>query len=409
MVLNSMNQREDFYKKRWGYLILSIVIMLCLGTVYSWSIFRGYIEELYHIGTALSGLPYMASLAVYALSMCLIGKHIDKYNPRFIIIIGGILVGLGWILSASASNIYVLTITYGVVIGAGVGIAYGVPMTVIAKLFPEKKGLAVGLVLTGFGLSPLVTAPVASYLIINYGTRKSFWVLGISFGIIIPLLAYPFGHLYYREHHKLNKISGVQSSVNGITTKDMIKTKNFKILYLNFIIGTMIGLMLIGITNSVGVQLIKLSTKNVTLFIALFAAFNGSGRPAFGSLIDKFSTKKAMLISYILIIVAALCMILANEGSVFLYSVAFSIFWFNLGGWLSIAPTSTLAMFGTKYFSQNFGVIFTGYGIGAIMGVLVSGLLLDYFQNYDVVFYFVIMLSSIGIVASQKIMDSKLF
>ena len=79
---------------------------------------------------------------------------------------------------------------------------------------------------------------------------------------------------------------------------------------------------------------------------------------------------------------------------------------FNLGGWLAIAPTSTLAMYGTNNYSQNFGVIFTAYGIGAIIGVLASGLLIDIFQNYHSIFYFVIGLCSIGLVSSQKITNS---
>jgi OFA family oxalate/formate antiporter-like MFS transporter len=381
------------YAKRWIYLILCITIMLCLGTVYSWSVFRVSIENLFHIGSTKSGFPYMVSLAVYALFMFLTGKNLDKYNPRLVITTGSVLVALGWILSAFAPNIYVLTITYGVVIGAGVGITYGVPMKVIARLYPEKKGLAVGFVLTGFGISPLVTAPLARCFMIHYGPMKTFLILGISFGIIMPLLAIPFQHFNEED----NKYTKKDSSIIRL-----IKTKNFKGLYINFMIGTMIGLMLIGITNNVGVEFIRMSSEKVTLFMALFAVFNGIGRPIFGFLTDKLSPKKAMLLSYILIIIAALLMLQAEEGSIILYCVAFSLFWLNLGGWLAIAPTSTLAMYGTKHYSQNFGVVFTAYGVGAIIGVLASGLLLDKFQNYHSIFYLVIGLCSLGIIVSQK-------
>jgi len=82
----------------------------------------------------------------------------------------------------------------------------------------------------------------------------------------------------------------------------------------------------------------------------------------------------------------------ASEGSIIIYSISFSIFWFNLGGWLAIAPTSTLSLYGTKHYSQNYGVVFTAYGIGAVAGVLTSGLLIDLHQNYRYVFYYVIAL-----------------
>ncbi len=399
----SINLGETEHEKRWIYLLLSFIIMICLGTVYSWSVFRVLIEELFHVGSTQSGLPYMVSLAVYSLFMFLTGKHLDKYSPRLIITIGAALVGLGWILSSYAPNIYILTITYGVIIGAGVGIAYGAPMNVIARLFPEKKGVAVGLVLSGFGLSPLVTAPFARYLMANIGIMKTFLLFGVFFGITIPLLAYPLRHFHYTDNNKLLTLNSIERRKNDIATFEMLKSKDFKELYFNFIIGTMIGLMIIGITNNIGIELIKMPPKTVTLFISLFAVFNSIGRPVFGWITDQWSSKKAMLVSYVLIITAAVLMILAKEGSLFLYSIAFSIFWFNLGGWLAIAPTSTLAMYGTKYYSQNFGVVFTAYGIGAILGVTASGLLMDLYGNYQIIFYLVICLCCLGIISSQKL------
>lgn len=401
-VIKQSNARQSNLKfmKRWIYVFLGIIIMMCLGTVYSWSVFRIPIEKLFDVGSTQSGLPYMVSLAFYAFFMFVTGKFLDKYSPRAIISIGALLVALGWILSAYAPNIYVLTITYGVIIGAGMGIAYGAPMTVVAKWFPEKKGLVVGLVLVGFGLSPLITAPLARNLIENYGITKAFLILGISFGIIIPALSYPFEYPSDSESESIETPFSIRNHINDTNTAKMIKSKNFKGLYFNFIIGTMIGLMLIGMTSNVGVELIKLSPKTVALLISIFAIFNGIGRPIFGIITDKLSFKKATLISYSLIIIAALLMLMAREGSLILFAISFSIFWFNLGGWLAIAPTSTMDMYGTKHYSQNYGVVFTAYGIGAIIGVVASGMLMDILSNYYSIFYLVIGLCVIGITIS---------
>lgn len=401
------NKNNIVYSNRWVYVILGIIIMMCLGTVYSWSVFRLHVEEVYKVGTTQSGFPYMTSLAFYALFMFLTGKHLDKYKPRIIISLGSVLVAIGWILSAYAPNIYVLTITYGVIIGAGVGIAYGAPMTVVTRWFPEKKGLAVGLILGGFGLSPLITAPVARYLIEIYGIIQTFKILGITFGIIIPILSYPFRYPSKNEIKYLKTASSAVENTNDINTGKMVKTKSFKSLYFSFIIGSMIGLMLIGMTSNVGNGMIKLPSKTVILLISLFAVFNGMGRPIFGWLTDKLSPKKAMRISYGLSIFASLLMLIASEGSLVLFIIAFSIFWFNLGGWLSIAPTSTLNIYGTKHYSQNYGVVFTAYGIGAVVGVVASGLILDLLHSYDAIFYFVIILSVIGILLTQKMNKSK--
>ena len=303
MKQNLSNQNNKINSlNRWVYVLLGIIIMMCLGTVYSYSVFRSPIEKAFNIGATQSGMPYMMALAFYAFFMFLTGKYLDKFNPRFIIVLGGLLVSLGWILSAYASNIFILTITYGLISGAGVGIVYGVPMTVVARWFPEKKGLAVGMVLIGFGLSPLITAPLARIFVEQYGIMTTFQILGISFGIIIPILSIPFKYPSESELSNLNMVKQIKNSLNELSTKRMIKTKNFIGLYINFIIGTTIGLMLVGLTGSVGAALIGLSTKEISLLMALFAVFNGMGRPIFGWITDKFTSKIAMYLSYGLII-----------------------------------------------------------------------------------------------------------
>lgn len=381
--------------------------MMCLGTVYSFSVFRIPVEKVHDIGAAQSGMPYMTALASYAFFMFLTGKHMDKFNPRWIIVLGGLLVSLGWILSAYASNIYMLTITYGLISGAGVGIVYGAPMAVVQRWFPDKKGLAVGTVLIGFGLSPLITAPLARTLVEQYGVMNTFRIIGICFGIIISLLGFPFRYPSESEMAEYGKVEYTKKYSNEIATSRMIKSKDFIGLYLNFMIGTTIGLMLIGLTGSVGTELIGLPAKQVSLLMALFAVFNGIGRPAFGWITDKLTTKNAMYLSYGLMIFSSVLISFANRGDVLIYAISFSIFWFNLGGWLAIAPASTLALYGTKHYSQNYGVVFTAYGIGAITGVVTSGMLLELHRNYHYVFYYVIALCLIGIFIASKLVREK--
>lgn len=403
----SMQNKKIKSLNRWGYVLLGTTIMICLGTVYSYSIFRIPIEKAFKIGSIQSGMPYMMALAFYAFFMFVTGKYLDKFNPRYIIIFGGLLMSLGWILSAYAPNIFILTITYGLISGAGVGIVYGVPMTVVARWFPEKKGLAVGMVLIGFGLSPLITAPLTRIFVEQFGVMNTFQILGISFGIIIPILSLPFKYPSESDMLKLNIARQITKSLNELNTKEMLRSTDFKGLYVNFIIGTTIGLMLIGLTGSIGTKLIGLSLKEISLLMALFAVFNGIGRPIFGWITDKFRSKNAMYLSYGLIISSAILILFANEGDVLIYTISFSIFWFNLGGWLAIAPTSTLALYGTKHYSQNYGVVFTAYGIGAITGVLTSGLFIDVYQNYQYVFYYVIALCLIGILMASKLTSEK--
>ncbi len=398
----SKNNSMSISSQRKIYVLIGFLIMICLGTVYSWSVFRLHIQEIYKIGSTESGLPYMTSLAFYALFMFLTGKVLDRYSPRLVISVGGFLIALGWISAAFAPNIFVFTFFYGVVSGTGVGIAYGVPLAIIAKWFPENKGLAVGLVLVGFGLSPLVTAPIARQLIAAMGAMNTFMVLGVSFGIFLPLLSLPLSYPKKEKSAGDGQQDHFEEYVAGIGTDEMIRCKAFKTLYINFFIGATIGLMMIGMTSSVGIGFSKLPPKTVYSMLPLFAIFNGVGRPLFGWLTDRTSISKAMIFSYILIMLASLFMLFSSRGSALAFAVSFSIFWLNLGGWLAIAPGATISLFGQRHYSQNYGVVFTAYGIGAITGVLASGALVDILNDYRMIFGLIIALCISGILFSRR-------
>jgi len=369
-----------------------------MGTVYAWSVFRKPIEGLFNIGATESGLPYMFFLVFYAIGMPIAGGLIDKYGPRIMTIVGGVFIATGWILSGFTSNIIMLTITYGVIAGTGVGIAYGAPMAVAAKWFPDKKGLAVGLTLGGFGLSPFVTAPLANWLVASYGPFATFKILGIAFAIIITVLALPLEFPKKELLSEADNNKEVKQDEIDLDTKEMVKTSTFYGLWTCYVIGTLVGLMAIGISSPVAEEVVKLSSSTAALMVSFFAIFNGIGRPIFGSLTDKLDPKKAAIISYSLIILASIIMLNVGEGNTILYGIAFALFWLNLGGWLAIAPTATGIFFGSKHYSKNYGFLFTAYGVGAVLGNLLSGKLRDILGSYLYTFYPTIGLAVLGII-----------
>lgn len=349
------------------------------------------------VGATQSGLPYMAFLASYAIFMCIAGGFIDKYSPSLVIIMGGFLVGSGWILSGFATNINMLTITYGFIAGGGVGIIYGVPIAVVTRWFPDRKGLAVGLTLLGFGLSPFITAPISRWLIDLYGPMHTFKILGIIFFIVITALAIPFRFPRGNVLNIRKSIIKNKRQPREFTPNEMLRSAKFYGLWLCYAIGTMVGLLAIGITSPVGEEVIKLDSHQAALMVSIFAIFNGIGRPLFGWLTDKLNPLKTAVISYIIIIASASLMMIAKEGTVFLYMLSFAMLWLILGGWLAIAPTATAIYFGMENNSRNYGFVFTAYGAGAVVGVVLSGMIRDSLGSYIYVFYPMILLALLGI------------
>ncbi|MGM0472332.1 MAG: L-lactate MFS transporter [Bacillota bacterium] len=381
--------------KRWLYIPLGLIIFMCMGTVYSWSVFRKPIEELFQISATQSGLPYTFFLIFYAITMPIAGGFIDKHGPKIVTIVGGLMVAVGWVLSGFVSNITLLIITYGVIAGSGVGVAYGAPMAVAAKWFPDKKGLAVGLTLGGFGLSPFVTAPLANWLVSSYGVFSTFKILGIAFAIIITLLSLPLK--FPPQEITNNSKENTKEEVN-FSTKEMLQEPTFYGLWFCFMIGTTVGLMIIGISSPVAEEIINLEASTAAFLVSFFAIFNGVGRPIFGGLTDKLNPKQATLISYSLIILASIIMLNVGAGNTVMYALAFSLFWLNLGGWLAIAPAATGRFFGSKNYSKNYGFLFTAYGVGAFIGNMLSGRLKDILGSYKYAFYPTIAIAVIGII-----------
>ena len=178
-------------KGRWILVVTGLLINVCLGSIYAFSIFRKPLEALWGLTSSQSGYPFMVFLAVFAIAMPLAGNLVARWGPKKTTMLGGLLVGAGWIIASFSPNITFLTILYGVIGGAGVGIVYGCPIAVVAKWFPQKSGLAIGLTVMGFGISALVTAPLMKAMIDNpdIGILHTFLYLGIAFLVVITLLA----------------------------------------------------------------------------------------------------------------------------------------------------------------------------------------------------------------------------
>ena len=190
------------------------------------------------------------------------------------------------------------------------------------------------------------------------------------------------------------------------TREEMVKTKTFIGLWVCYTIGALAGLMAIGVAKPAGMEVAGNAGMDavaagvlMTNLILPFAICNAGGRPLFGTLTDKLTPPRAAMLSYILIIIASLLVYL-NPTSVNMYTISFSLLWLCLGGWLAIAPAATASYFGTKDYARNYGLVFTAYGVGAIIGNLMAGAAKDILGGYVNVFPYVAVLSVLGIVVA---------
>ena len=184
-------------KGRWLFVLFGLVINLCLGTVYSWSVFVSPLTDYFTttLGQTITAnevlLPYSVILAVFAVTMALTGRYVETHGPAKVTITGCILTGLGWLFASMASSIAMLSLAYGVIGGIGIGIAYGATVAVAARWFPDLRGLAVGLTVLGVGFSAFITANLAGYFIAAYGVMSTFRIFGVGIILVTVPLAFP--------------------------------------------------------------------------------------------------------------------------------------------------------------------------------------------------------------------------
>jgi len=388
-------------KGRWMYIFLGLIMNICLGTVYSWSVFTTDLKAFLASGGAPitsteANMPFLIFLTFFAVLMPVAGRFFNKYNPKSILIVGSVLVGLGWLLAGYAisdvvalgrNSYYLLVIAYGVVAGGGVGVVYGGPIACSTRWFPDRKGFAVGSTVLGFGVSAAITAPLATYLIKAYSVPTTFYILGGSFLIILVLISLVMSFPPSGWRPAGCTLPVASAAKNNFTTREMLRTPSFYALWLCFIIGALAGLMAIGISKPMGMGYIGLNTNDATLVIIAFAIPNGLGRPLFGWLTDRITPRYAAMLSFVLILVGSLSMLPAGNTSLgmsvrlIFFIFSFCCLWMCLGGWLAIAPTATTTFFGPKNQPNNYGIIFSAYGIGAIAGNLLSGYVKDNFVD----------------------------
>lgn len=408
---NPMFWGIDVEKGRWILVFLGMAINLCLGSVYSWSVFVGPLTEYFTqtLGQAVTAseilMPFSVFLACFAIAMPLTGKYLDIYGPRKIIMAGGVLTGLGWILASFSTSVLMLYFLYGVIGGLGVGIAYGAPVAAAARWFPDRRGFAVGLVLLGFGFSAFITANLAGVLIGITGVMGTFRIFGLAFLILTLLLAIPFRFPPSGWTPKGFAGSPAAASCACSTSlPEMVRSGRFYALWLCYFIGCLAGLMAISISKPVGSEVVGIEATLGIMLVGFFAIFNGGGRPVFGALTDMINPRNTAIVSFILIGGASL--LIASVPSVPVYILAFALLWGCLGGWLAIAPASTARFFGTGDYPRCYGVIFLAYGAGAIAGPQIAGYIRDATGSYLGVFPVVAVLALIGIITAFFMKDT---
>jgi len=377
---------EQRVRNRWIIVIGAILIQLALGTIYSWSTLSFFVSPYVHEIEQVTVYVFGVGLLSFAITMIFAGQLQQKYGPRNIAILGGLLMGGGVILSSLMTTFIGLLITYGIIFGMGIGFGYVCPIASANKWFPDKKGFINGIAVAGFGAGSFVFNYVISALAISFNIPTMFIVLGIIYLILIiggamTLTNPPEG---WKPEGWEPTAPSEKSGISGLEfeRKETLKLPQFWMLWATFVLSAISGLMVIG---SYTAFIKSYLTADFVLIGSLAALLNGLGRIVWGKVADLISYKKAMLLMFSTQAILLFIYFTTNINEIYFLIMTCAI-WFCFGGNFSLFPTATADLFGTKNLGPNYGMVFTAYGIAGFIGAVGVNLLVLAFGSYLILF-----------------------
>ncbi len=353
---------------RWFVVLGVILLQMCIGAIYTWSLFNQPLIDKFGWTNNEVFLTYSIAVFVFGFSTIFSGRLQDKIGPRKVATIGAILYGGGIMLTSTATSLIQLYIYYGIIAGAGVGFAYVCPLSTCVKWFPEKKGFITGIAVGAFGLGSLVFKSIIEHFIAASGVSSTFLYLGIIYAVL-GLIGAQFLILPSTvQNSKIESSNGTKQ--NQFSAGEMIKTKSFYFIWIMFLFGCMSGLLVIGLAKDIGMNLAGLKASVAANAVAMIALFNAGGRLIWGTLSDKLGRIRVVTFMFI---ITALCMVVMSIFTLnyVTFFVCLGGIAFCFGGFLSVFPTITGEFFGIKNLGSNYGVVYQAYGIAALAGPLI--------------------------------------
>ena len=363
-------QNAALTKKRWVILIASCLINLCVGSMYAWSSLSAPMATELGVEASAMASVFSTANAVGFITMIIGGLLNDKYGPRWVMFVGGLMFGLGMFTCGFAKSVGNLTLSYGVILGLGLSLVYGCTISNTIKFFPDKRGMVGGMTTAFYGISSVIFAPVADALSNAFGARATFKILGIVFLVIIcagsfimqkcPAGFVPTGYVAPVATGK---------KANDKTPAEMLKMPIFYVMLLMLTCGGIFGMMIISQAKGIAINMVNAAPATATLFVSVLCLFNTAGRLVAGSLSDKLGRINTLTIALVVALVGLAALLGASLTSAMaLFAVGVILIGICFGTFMGVFPGFCTDQFGQKNNTVNYGIMWIGFCLAGIVG-----------------------------------------
>lgn len=375
--------------------VSSFFVMLCLGSVYAWSIVSSELITNFGFSSIQTQLVFGLVIAVFPVTMIFAGKYENKLGARKLTILSSIFFSAGYIISGlSSGNFYIILLGIGLLAGIGTGFGYLAALTTPVKWFPAKKGLVTGIAAGGFGLAAFIfSIIIEKALSSGKNILDIFLLVGIVYGLIIFLFS------------NFLKAPDENLSTENKSESYKVDARFFK-LFFGIFFGTFAGLIVIGNLKLIGSEH-EISNHILIIGVSVFAIANFIGRLAWGNLSD--ITGASICIFFALLVQSISIFLLGfldlNSHS---YLILSALIGFGFGGNFVLFAKKTSQTYGVNKLGLIYPYVFLGYAIAGIIGPLSGGIFYDYFNNYDFASYVASFMSLIGALIFFKTANKKI-
>jgi MFS transporter, OFA family, oxalate/formate antiporter len=384
---------------RWWRLVGALLMTLALGTLYAWSVFVAPLENEFGWKRAQTSNVFTIAVVMFATSLFIAGRLQDRFGPFWMAATGGVLVSMGFFFCAYTTSLHYLFLCYGVLGGLGNGFGFATVAPVMAKWFPDKRGLAIGLAFAGYGGGSAIFGPVANLVLFpHFGWRTACMMLG---GIFLAMTMAgaslmknpPEG---YRPTDSMPAHASRAAPTDyQFTPTEVLRTPTFYLMWLGFGLGSSAGLLIISqlvpFARSQGIPGVALATMT----LAVGAIGNVSGRILSGWLSDVLGRLNTLRV-VLAISTAGIPVMYWAGAHVFAVYVMVFIVYFCYGAQASVNPATIADFWGTRNAGANYGLLFTAWGVAGIIGPTIGGVLFDKYRNYEAAFYAAAVLAAIA-------------
>lgn len=358
-------------RNRWGIALAAVVMQICLGAVYGWSVFVKPLIAREH--WALKPVSYTFMIAVFALGVGTIigGLWMDRVGPRKVATVAGVIYGLGYLVSGLAVTNHSLAglyFGYGVLGGIGMGMGYITPVATLVKWFPDRRGLMTGVAVAGYGAGALIMSPIAAKTIVSLGIPATFVILGIAYLVLVTAS----GQFYANPPQGWvpagwKPMSAVAKSATAynFSVREAMSTWQFWLLWFMLFVNVSAGIMIISQASPMAQQLVGMSAVEAAgLGVGLISIFNAIGRVFWAWMSDLIGRAQVYFLLYA--IQAVTFYALTTVHSITVFTACFAIIGLCYGGGFGTMPSFTADFFGAKFMGGIYGWVLLAWGVGAV-------------------------------------------